>query len=267
MPEVGLTIGGFRAAVTSPEPAVIDSVRRRYPTFLQDGRGDWALGVGIDPGRPVPPHDGVVVRRAGAPDRFALSRYDFDGSLDLVRRRADATFSEAHELTFDSWLRVMLSLALIPSHGLLVHAASVVRDGRAYLFPGVSGAGKTTLARLSSDATLLSDELSLVTAGDDDGGACVHGTPFWGELARAGEARSGRLAGIYFLRHAADHAVSSLGPRDALTRLLPTVMSFAREPDVVRRVVDLAAGLVAAVPCFLLDFRRDAGFWRIIERG
>jgi len=61
--------------------------------------------------------------------------------------------------------------------------------------------------------------------------------------------------------------VTPLARRDALRRLLSTVMSFAREPDVVARVFDLAADLVARVPCFVLDFRPDPGFWDAIERG
>lgn len=264
MPEVGLALGAFRVTVTAPEPAVIETTRRRYAGFLADGPTTWSLRIEVGL-RDSPAREDVIVERDGAPDRFDLSRHDFVGSVDLARRTAEVTFAEAHELTLDSFLRVMLSLALPPARGLLVHAASVVRQGRGYLFPGVSGAGKSTLCRLSPDATLLSDELSMVTT--RPGGATVHGTPFWGELARAGEAGAADLAGIYFPRQASGHAVTPLRERAALTRLLPTVMSFAREPDVVARVLDVAADLVAAVPCFVLDFRRDPGFWEAIERG
>ena len=72
---------------------------------------------------------------------------------------------------------------------------------------------------------------------------------------------------MYFPRQASHHAVTPVGERAALCRLLPTVMAFAREPDVVARVFDLAADLVARVPCFVLDFRRDHGFWDAIARG
>lgn len=264
MPQVGLALGAFRATVTASEPAVIEAACRRYAGFLTDGPTAWSLRIDVGL-RESPRRPDVVVERDGAPDRFDLSRYDFVGRIDLARRVAEVTLAEAHELTLDSFLRVTLSLALPPQRGLLVHAASVVRGGRGYLFPGVSGAGKTTLCGLSADATLLSDELSMVTTGT--GGFTVHGTPFWGEHGRAGEASAAALAGIYFPRQAPRHAVTRLGERAALVRLLPTVMSFAREPDVVARVLDVAADLVAAVPCFVLDFRRDPGFWEAIERG
>jgi len=263
MPDVGLALGPFRATVTAPERSVIEAVRRRWGPFLIDGPTEWSLRIGLD-ARDVRAEGGVSVERDGAPDRFDLSRYDFRGTLDLGRRALDVTIAEAHELTLDSLLRVALTLALLPARGLLVHAASLARDGRGYLFPGVSGAGKTTLTRLSPEATLLSDELSIVTTGDDP---AVHGTPFWGELARAGVPVTAPLAGMYFPRQASHHAVTPVGERAALCRLLPTVMAFAREPDVVARVFDLAADLVARVPCFVLDFRRDHGFWDAIARG
>ena len=267
MPEVALAVGVFQATLTTSETAVVEAARRRWGRFFVEGPSQWVLRIEVAPH--VSATGDVIVRRNDAPDRFDLSRYDFSGSLDLARRVIDVTIAEASdlplELTLYSLLRVALTLALIPNRGLLVHAAGVARDGRGYLFPGVSGAGKTTLARLTSDATLLSDELSMVTTCDDH--PAVHGTPFWGELARAGAPTSAPLAGIYFPRQASRHALTPLGERAAVARLLPTVMSFAREADVVARVFDLAADLVARVPCFILDFRRDPGFWEAIERG
>ncbi len=63
----------------------------------------------------------------------------------------------------DGLLRILHSLMLASTGGFLVHAASAVRNGRAYVFAGVSGTGKTTLARLAPpDVTLLTDEISYV---------------------------------------------------------------------------------------------------------
>jgi hypothetical protein len=262
MPEVGLTLGGFRATLRTSESAVVEAARRRWGRFIGDGPSDWIVRVEVEPGDGRA-NGGVVVRNEGT-GRFLLSRYDFRGVLDLGRRVADVTIIEPDELTLDSLLRVTLTLALLPTRGLLVHAAALARNGRGYLFPGVSGAGKTTLARLSPQARLLSDELSIVSTPE---AAVVHGTPFRGELARGGEPLSVPLAGIFFLRHAASHAVTPLAEQAALRRLLATVMSFAREPEVVGRVFGLAADLVARVPCSILDFRPDPGFWEIIEHG
>ncbi len=65
--------------------------------------------------------------------------------------------------SIDTLLRLVHSLLLAEEGGFLLHAASAVRRGRAFLFSGISGAGKTTISRLApSDANLLTDEISYV---------------------------------------------------------------------------------------------------------
>ncbi|PSL04746.1 hypothetical protein CLV30_105213 [Haloactinopolyspora alba] len=61
-------------------------------------------------------------------------------------------------------LAAVARAAVEPARGLLLHAGAVVRDGRAVLFPGASGQGKSTLtaACLQQGFDYLSDELVAV---------------------------------------------------------------------------------------------------------
>jgi len=261
--ELCLGIAGLRTAVVTPDPDLAGIVRGRFTGFVSSGPADWRLEISRPPGR-LPSAGDVVVRRDGGPTRFSVERRDFAGTVDVGARRADVTLTP-DDVSLDSFVRILYSLALVEAHGLVVHAASLVRDGGAYLFCGPSGSGKTTVARLSPDATLLSDELSIVrTTG---GPAVCFGTPFRGELALAGADRAARLVGIYFLRHGDRHAVLALRPRQALARLLANVLFFAREADITAAVFRIATGLVDAVPCFDLSFRPDPGFWEVIRNA
>ena len=155
------------------------------------------------------------------------------------------------------------SLALLPVGALLVHAASLGRAGRAWMFPGPSGSGKTTLTRLSADADLLSDEISIVRV-DADGPRC-YGSPFWGDLGRPGENHAVPLAAIHFLRHAERHVGGCRSPRGApWPRCCPTCSSSRASPHLVARVLEVAAALTAAVPCFKLGFRPEPSVWEVI---
>lgn len=262
MGELCVEIAGLRTAIESPDAAILDLVGERYAGFLAAGGSAWRLRVEADP-VPVSALGGeVVVKRGGDPTSFSVERGDFVGAVDLRRRRAAVTLSEVNEFSLDSFLRVAYSLALLEIGGLVVHASSVVRGDCAYLFPGRSGSGKSTVARLSAPLTLLTDELSIVRVAA--GRARCYGTPFWGEVARAGVDRLAPLHGVYFLRQAARHAADRVTPRQALRRLLPNVLFFAREPELTGRVLALAGDLVDAVPCFDLSFRLDAGFWEVI---
>jgi hypothetical protein len=255
-----LEIGGVRVAVTAREAELHARLRARYAAFLTERPADWTVTATVAASVARLGRQARAERTADGSVRF--ERSDFRGAVDLVARRAEVELMDTEEYSFDTFLRMMLSLVLDESDGLLVHAASLARDGRGYLFPGVSGAGKTTVARVSTDAVLLSDELSIVTRCAAHPRA--HGTPFWGELARGGDNRVVPLAGIYFLRQALEHRVHPLPARLAVARLLTTVMSFLREPDVVAAVFRRAAALVDAVPSFELEFRPDDGFWPLI---
>ena len=94
----------------------------------------------------------------------------------------------ANPYSIDAVLRIVHTLVLARQGGFLLHSASAIRNGKAFLFAGVSGAGKTTISRLApADATLLTDEISYVRKQDED--YFAFGTPFTGELAKLGEIR------------------------------------------------------------------------------
>ena len=128
----------------------------------------------------------------------------------------------------DSLLRVLWSVLVPRSGGALVHACGLRHAELGVVFPGVSGVGKTTLARKAPDADdVLSDEM-MVLRPVSDGGWRVYGTPFWGDFARGGiSMRSWPLRCIGFLEQApsrGDDAGDLLGGDAApagLLRLLP----------------------------------------------
>ena len=260
MAELTLQIGGLRTALAAQHPGITRLVADRYAGFLTTAAPDWRITVSPRACGRVPLEDVVVRALDGGGRRFACERHDFIATLDLDAREGAVELGALEAVALDTMLRVVHSLALLERRTLVVHASSLVREAGAYLFPGRSGAGKTTVTRLSPDATLLSDEISLVEAA----GAC-HGSPFWGELARPGENVRAGLRGIYFLSQASQHATAPLSRRQALVHLLPNVLFFAAEPALVERVLDVAAGLVAAVPCYRLSFRPDPGFWKVVD--
>lgn len=103
---------------------------------------------------------GVSVRVEGG--RWVMERGDFRAEWDPPCHRGWVRQS-ANPYALDGVLRILHSLILAREGGFLVHAASAVRNGQAFVFAGVSGAGKTTLSRLAPPGvTLLSDEISYI---------------------------------------------------------------------------------------------------------
>ena len=130
-------------------------------------------------------------------DRRACPHGDFRAEWDPIARLGRIRQS-ANPYSLDTVLRIVHTLVLAREGGFVVHASSAVRNGEAFLFAGVSGAGKTTISRLAPpDAHVLTDEISYVRKEAD--GYFAYGTPFAGDLARPGENLRAPLAAVYLL--------------------------------------------------------------------
>jgi hypothetical protein len=164
--------------------------------------------------------------------------------------------------TLDCLLRILLTWMLLPRTGFLLHAATVIRNGRAYLFTGKSGAGKSTVASLAPEGSVLSDELSLVRR---DGGIWrAYGTPFWGEF-RAGDSNtSAPVAGIFRLVQAEENRAAPLRPVEFLRAMIGNVLFFSRQPADSQRLLDIVSLAAQELPGYTLEFRKDRTFWEVL---
>ena len=146
-----------------------------------------------------------------------------------------------------------------------MHAASAIRNGRAFLFAGVSGAGKTTISRLAPpDATLLTDEISYVRGSDGGTHYMAYGTPFAGELARVGENQRAPLQALYLLRQGAENRIDEVPRSAAAQALMRHILFFAKDAALVQRVFESACEFVERVPVQQLTFRKHASVWELI---
>jgi hypothetical protein len=160
-------------------------------------------------------------------------------------------------------LRIVHTLILAHEGGFLLHSAGAIRNGRAFLFSGVSGAGKTTISRLApSDATLLTDEVSYIRR--DDAGYRACGTPFAGELARVGENCSAPIASLFFLKQGPENKIGPIEKSEAIRRLMRNILFFAEDANLVESVFQSACDFVERVPVQRLTFTPDSRIWNLI---
>jgi hypothetical protein len=188
--------------------------------------------------------------------------YEWQGAA-LRCRNGEAVFSGVrHEYALDSLLRVLLSWTLLPKRGFLLHAATVLRGGRAFVFAGRSGAGKSTVASLAPEGTVFTDEISLLC--EESRKWRAFGTPFWGEFRAEGKRAHAPVAGIFQLVQAPHNRVERLRPADAVRMLLPNVLFFSKDAEANRRLLELVTATAQAVTCYRLEFRRDTSFWEAL---
>ena len=209
----------------------------------------------------------VVLRQGRSRENEATrGGADFSYILDEASIFLDPSGAEfhgvGHEYALDSLLRILLTMTLLPRRGFLLHAATVVRDGRAYVFVGRSGAGKSTVASLSPAGAVLTDEISLLRF--TDGRWHAYGTPFWGEFRAAGQNKHYPIAGVYALAQALEDRLEPMSTKEILRALLPCVLFFSSKPEANEMLLRLLLDMVTRVPSNRLHFRRDDGFWKVI---
>lgn len=158
---------------------------------------------------------------------------------------------------------LMLAYALAASRvgTLLFHSSTIVRDGKAYLFQGKSGTGKSTHSALwlsnIEGAELLNDDNPLVRV-DADGAAIAYGSPWSGktDCYRNASARVGAFVRIV---RAQENSLRRLAPLQAYASLTPSVffMPFlGEELQAIRHAA--IERLAGAVPCCEMYCRPDA---------
>jgi hypothetical protein len=249
-------IGGIPIALSTTDQSFLDLLCQRYEGFLSPSPPDFELDFDLISPTPASDDD-VRVRREGS--EWLLQRGDFQARWDPATGRGKVR-QNSNPYSLDSVMRILHSLILAERGGFLLHAASAICDGRAYLFSGVSGAGKTTMTRLAPpDVTLLTDEISYLRPSVD--GYSAFGTPFSGELAKAGENCSAPVACLFFLAQGPENRVDELPSAEAVRRLMRNILFFAEDRSLVEKLFATAFDFVSRVPVRRLTFYPDIKVW------
>lgn len=195
--------------------------------------------------------------------QWSMQRGDFHAAWNAANGRGSVR-QPASPYAIDSVLRIIHSLMLAERGGFLVHAASAIRNGRAFLFAGVSGAGKTTISRLAPpDTRLLTDEISYVIRKNGKYLAC--GTPFAGELGKVGENVSVPIKAIFLLNKGPQNRIEDVDQKKAVQSILRNILFFAKDQQLVSQVFESACQFVSQVPVRRLTFFPDQRVWEIIS--
>ncbi len=253
-------IGRIPISLSTGNQEFSDLLRQRYCGFLSASRPEFELDFHLSPG--AVSDDDVRVWREGS--EWRIERGDFRACWNAHTGRG-VVEQNPNPYSLDSVLRIVHSLILAGRGGFLLHAASAICDGRAYLFSGVSGAGKTTMTRLAPpDVTLLTDEISYLQP--RGGGYLAFGTPFAGELAKAGENCAASVAALFFLEKGPENRVEEVSSSEAVRRLLRNILFFADDPRLVEQLLETACDFVSKVPVRRLTFYPDAKVWETVRQ-
>lgn len=162
---------------------------------------------------------------------------------------------------------VLIANLLGRGRGVELHSCGVIDGrGRGHLFAGVSGAGKTTTARLWERAAkgIVSDDRVIVRQRGD--AMWMFGTPWHGE-AELSMPDGVPLTAIYLLAQAPENAIRALDPAEAVARLFRCAFPLFHDAAALDFTLAFLERIAQRVPVRELRFTRDPAVVDLVLAG
>jgi hypothetical protein len=196
-------------------------------------------------------------------NKIIYKRADYLIEVDSCYKNAE--ISVHNELALKHALMNLFSAFLVHHNwGLLVHSSCVVELGVVHLFAGHSGAGKSTVARLSNPRKLLSDEATILKITED--GITVYDSPFRSELKPIHYLQHAYpVKSIQLLNQSLQNKRVVINKADALFQLIDKVFYWPYCSEETKRIIQLLMLLVKQVPIYELHFQKNNTFWELIS--
>jgi hypothetical protein len=194
-------------------------------------------------------------------DEMAILRWDFRALINKRSRICRVFLINPVAGSIDAIARVAGALLYPENDSFLIHGSSILHNGKGYLFTGVSGSGKSTIAGLSG-AKVLNDEISLVSI-DQGGRVFVQGTPFYGDLKKGENTRT-LLSGLYLIKQDERSFIEEIDPLRQQLSLLRNVVYFQTDLKSFDGIHRLIEKTLVSRPLQILHFRNDNSFMEVL---
>jgi hypothetical protein len=269
-----LRVGGVVIGLTCPDAAFAGNLAGYFDRPSDPGEPALQLDLQLIPhaNRPEVPNS-LILHKTLQDGRFDIADGLIGGHYDPVSGRGELRVKAI--LTQGLMTRVFEQIIYQAFHSAaqragydacLVHSSGVIAQERGYIFVGPSEAGKTTVAHLSGQHTVINDEMNLVEFRPD--GLWLIDTPFNGHF-RTKQRGSAPLRAVILLAKGPGHDLLAVGPGEAAaavaTQVAPPVgLNELPDDTTPQRMLDFGGRIVTAVEARRLVFTPDPGFWPLI---
>jgi hypothetical protein len=183
------------------------------------------------------PNEGIL--------KFSLTSRDWDLWLPEEAGSADPL-----EYPLDGLILYYLT---VMNGDIMIHASGVGRAGRGYIFSGVSGKGKTTMAKLwdhSGGKVIHDDRLIIRRTGNK---YMMFNTPVYLNDSPSSSA----LTRIFLIEHGKENIMIPVTGAAAVSLMLANCIQHNWNPEIIARLMGSVSIMCSEVPVARLMFRPD----------
>lgn len=177
--------------------------------------------------------------------KFSLTSDKWELWIEHEKRKVDPM-----EYPLDGLILYYLSVI---HNDIMIHASGISYDGKGYIFSGISGKGKTTMARLwdSSGAGIIHDDRLIIRKAGDT--YRMHNTPVYNNDKPSGSA----VSKIFIIEHGLANKLTHAGGAYAVSLVMSNCIQHNWSHEIINRLLKSVSTLCDNVPVEILYFRPE----------
>jgi hypothetical protein len=247
--------------ITSENEGPITQLKQGFPSFLSTQKPDLAAVFTFQRSWRKKTDPFLSPSAVWQANKFFCRQELFDARIDFARQKAE--FLSGDPSNIGVMFRFLCSTILAKAGGLLLHSCAILEKGSAYVFFGPSESGKTTIARISNEKTVLTDETTALLR--KCGAWFAYATPFAGEFGQPRQNNGGPIKAMFALNKDSRFRHYLKKPGGAARELSRSVLLNNADFGMIQRTLASLESLASSVPCYDLHFKAQPRIWRYLR--
>ena len=265
-------VAGHKFSVVMPDNSLVWNEMTPYQPFVTENEGNVVFTASLIDAMPNTSDKQKVTVSCERPDMPRIELYEWQGkwlmevapTLEAPVRVfliADKAFSTAEfrilgsmRFSLNTVMMLMYAMSTAPLNTLLMHSSVTVKDGKAYLFLGKSGTGKSTHSKLWIDniggCELLNDDNPVIRV-MDNGEARVFGSP-WSGKTPCYRNLDFPIGAVVSLFQAKENQIRRLSMLEAYAVMYVSYSGYRFIKAIADGLHATNEKIISAVPCFQL---------------
>ena len=178
--------------------------------------------------------------------KFSLHNREWDLRIDNPGKSFDPM-----EYPLDGLILYYLTVI---SGDIMIHGSGVNYKGNGYLFSGISGKGKTTMAKLwdNHGAEIIHDDRLIIRKTTT--GYSMYNTPVY----RNDEPRKSDISTIFLIGHGAENEIIPVRGASAISMVMANCIQHNWDPGIIKGLIETISQICATIPVYRLLFKPDS---------